>query len=105
MNTLFKKSTAALILGMSTAFAGFAVAQNAAPLSDSDLQQRVQFALHADPYFYDGHVEVTVRDGIVYLRGLVFSDWDLRDAQRIANKAAADRRVINDLTLIEGGRR
>jgi osmotically-inducible protein OsmY len=36
---------------------------------------------------------------------LVFSDWDLRDAIRIASKAAGDRRVVNNLTIVEGGRR
>jgi osmotically-inducible protein OsmY len=41
----------------------------------------------------------------VHLRGLVFSYWDLRDAIRIASKAAGDRRVVNNLTLVEGGRR
>jgi osmotically-inducible protein OsmY len=72
---------------------------------DAELRDRVQLALHDDPYFYDGHVEVSVDDGVVYLQGLVFSDWDLRDALRIAGKAAGDRRVINNLTLIQGGRR
>lgn len=72
---------------------------------DADLRDSVQFALHADPYFYDGHIEVSVNHGVVHLHGLVFSDWDLRDAMRIASKAAGDRRVINNLTLVEGGRR
>ena len=74
-------------------------------IPDADLRDSVQYALHADPYFYDGHVEVSVDHGVVHLRGLVFSDWDLRDAIRIASKAAGDRRVVNNLTLVEGGRR
>ena len=73
--------------------------------SDADLKDRVQLALHADPYFYDGHVVVSVQHGVVHLKGLVFSDWDLRDAMRIATKASGDRPVINNLTLIVGGRR
>ena len=85
--------------------AAAASAQNFGAVSDADLQQRVQYALHEDPYFYDGHVQVVVDRGVVYLRGLVFSDWDLRDARRIAAKAAVDRRVVSDLTLVEGGRR
>ena len=73
--------------------------------SDADLKDRVQLALHADPYFYDGHVVVSVEQGVVHLKGLVFSDWDLRDAIRIATKASGDRPVINNLTLVVGGRR
>jgi osmotically-inducible protein OsmY len=85
--------------------ASAATAQNVAADQDVDLRDRVQFALHADPYFYDAHVEVTVEDGVVHLNGLVFSDWDLQAAIRIATKAAGDRPVINNLTIIVGGRR
>jgi osmotically-inducible protein OsmY len=107
MNTFFKIPAAALCayIGASLCSAAAASAQDLGSLSDADLQQRVQYALHADPYFYDGHVQVVVDRGVVYLRGLVFSDWDLRDARRIATKAAVDRRVVNDLNLVEGGRR
>jgi osmotically-inducible protein OsmY len=80
-------------------------APNVYSIPDADLRDSVQFALHRDPYFYDGHVEVSVNHGVVHLRGLVFSDWDLRDAMRIASKAAGDRPVINNLTIVEGGRR
>jgi osmotically-inducible protein OsmY len=85
--------------------AAAATAPNVYSIPDADLRDSVQFALHADPYFYDGHVEVSVNHGVVHLRGLVFSDWDLRDAMRIASKAAGDRRVINNLIIVEGGRR
>jgi osmotically-inducible protein OsmY len=74
-------------------------------IPDADLRDSVQFALHADPYFYDGHVQVSVEHGVVHLHGLAFSDSDLRDAMRIAGKAAGDRRVVNNLTMVEGGRR
>jgi osmotically-inducible protein OsmY len=43
--------------------------------------------------------------GVVHLRGIVFSDWDLRDAMRIASRAAGDRKVVDNLTIVEGGRR
>jgi osmotically-inducible protein OsmY len=87
---------------------GAATAANAEKvysIADADLRDSVQFALHSDPYFYDGHVQVTVVHGVVHLRGLVFSDWDLRDAMRIASKAAGDRTVVDNLTIVEGGRR
>lgn len=98
MNIFFKPAAALLLVCLCrTVCAGAG--------SDAELQIRVQQALHADPYFYDGHVEVAVDHGVVYLKGLVFSDWDMRDAKRIAAKAAVNRRVVNDLTLVEGGRR
>ena len=107
MSTFLNVPAAALCAYIAASICSSAAAsvQNTGPVSDADLQQRVQYALHTDPYFYDGHVEVVVDHGVVYLRGLVFSDWDLRDARRIATKAAVDRRVVNDLTLVEGGRR
>jgi osmotically-inducible protein OsmY len=80
-----------------------ASAQTFSSAADEQLQERVKAALHADRYFFDRHVEVSVKDGVVVLRGLVFSDWDMRDAVRIARRAAGDNLVVNSLTLIQGG--
>jgi osmotically-inducible protein OsmY len=66
---------------------------------------RVETALRLDPYFYDAHVKVLLIKGVVVMQGFVFSDWDLIDAIRIANKAAGDGRVVNDLSIEVGGRR
>jgi osmotically-inducible protein OsmY len=77
----------------------------AAVLSDGELEKRVKVALHADPYFYDEHVTVSVEEGAVVLRGFVYSDRDLQDAIRIASKVAGDRRVVDNLSIKEGGRR
>jgi osmotically-inducible protein OsmY len=74
-------------------------------VTDDQLRQRVKAALHTDPYFYDEHVTVSVENGDVVLRGFVTSDWDLRDALRIAGKAAGGRRVIDDLSIKLGGSR
>jgi osmotically-inducible protein OsmY len=87
-------------LGGGAAWAG---AQSGA--ADEALRQRVTDALRADPYFYDEHVSVSVDKGVVVLRGFVSSEWDLRDAIRIAGKAAGDRRVIDDLSIQLGGNR
>jgi hypothetical protein len=81
------------------------VTQDAGAATDEELKNRVQSALHADPYFYDAHVTVSVENGAVVLRGFVFSEWDLRNAVRIAAKAAGDRKVIDNLSIKEGGRR
>jgi osmotically-inducible protein OsmY len=72
---------------------------------DEEVLTRVQAALREDRYFYDAHVTVSVEHGNVILCGFVFSDWDLRDAIRIATKAAGGRRVIDSLAIEVGGRR
>jgi osmotically-inducible protein OsmY len=68
------------------------------------LVDRVKNALEAAPYLYDRHIDVSVREGDVILSGFVFSDWDLRDALRIAASAASPHRVIDGLHIEEGGR-
>jgi osmotically-inducible protein OsmY len=77
----------------------------AAALTDAELLERVKAALHAAPYLYDEHITVSMEQGVVVLRGFVFSDWDLPDAIRIASQAAGDRRVVDNLSLKQGGRR
>jgi osmotically-inducible protein OsmY len=108
MSFSFKKKTLTVLcagaLGLGAAATQAAVRQSETE-SDAQLRERVQAALHDDPYFYDAHVDVSVEDGNVVLRGLVFGDWDLRDAMRIAGKAAGSRRVIDDLSIVTGGRR
>jgi osmotically-inducible protein OsmY len=73
--------------------------------ADRQLQLEVENALRSDPYFYDAHVIVSVKNGTVILEGFVFSDWDLRDAIRIAAKAAGGGRVVDNLTIEVGGRK
>ncbi|MDB6086240.1 MAG: hypothetical protein JWN43_4121 [Gammaproteobacteria bacterium] len=73
--------------------------------ADEDLRKQVQSALHGDPYFYDQHVTVSIENGNVVLRGFVASEWDLRNAIRIATKSAGGRRVIDNLTIKQGGLR
>ena len=79
-------------------------AQGADSVTDEKLIKRVKGALHADPYFYDEHVTVSVENGAVVLRGFVSSDWDLRDAMRIASQAAHHRTVVDDLSIEQSGR-
>jgi osmotically-inducible protein OsmY len=81
------------------------IAAQAADSQTDELRNRVTAALHADPYFYDEHVSVSVEKGVVVLRGFVFSDWDLREALRLARTAAGDSTVVDDLSIKEGGRR
>jgi osmotically-inducible protein OsmY len=64
------------------------------------VKTRVQSALHADPCFYDEHVTVTVKNGIVRLQGIVFDVGDIQDARRIIRiKVAGVKRVVNELEI------
>jgi osmotically-inducible protein OsmY len=72
-------------------------------LPDEVLKEQVETVLHDDPYFYDEHVTVTIRNGVATLQGIVFDDWDLRDAIRLARKVPGVKRVVNDLEIKLGG--
>ena len=78
--------------------------QGADSTADENLRKRVETALHTAPYFYGRHVTVSIENGVVVLRGFVFSDWDLRQAVRIARRAADDKTVVDNLSIKEGGR-
>ena len=74
-------------------------------MMNQELRERVEAALHAEPYLYDRHVDVTVEGGAVVLRGVVFSDWDLQDALRVARRVAGNRPVVDNLSLDRDFRR
>lgn len=78
--------------------------QSADSIADEKLAKRVKDALHSDRYVNDEHVTVSVENGAVVLRGFVTGEWDLRDAIRIASRAAGDKRVVDNLSLKLGGR-
>jgi osmotically-inducible protein OsmY len=71
---------------------------------NAELQQRVAAALHAEPYLDDGHIKISVQGGVVVLSGIVYSGWQLQDALRTARKAARGMRVVDSLSIEEGGR-
>src|SRR5579863_8398830 len=73
--------------------------------TDRDLAERVQAALQSDPYINDTHIDVSVDRGTVYLRGFVMGAWDLLDAIRIAHRVAGSNRVVDELSIIMGGRK
>jgi len=87
------------------AVSGFGCRAEAQTRSAPDqLRNRVVTAMHADPYLLDEHIEVTVAKGVIILRGFVLSAWDLREAVRVARKIAGDTRVVDELSIKEGGR-
>jgi osmotically-inducible protein OsmY len=76
-----------------------------ADAANTELQQRVAAALHAEPYLEDRHIQVTAHKGIVVLSGIVFSAWDLEDAVRVARSTAGAKAVIDRLSIDEKSRR
>jgi osmotically-inducible protein OsmY len=67
---------------------------------DEVVKTRVETALHDDPYFYDGHVTITVKNGVVHLQGMVFDAQDMQDVRRIIRKRVAGvRRLVNELEI------
>jgi osmotically-inducible protein OsmY len=72
-------------------------------VADEKMKKQVEEALHSDPFFYDEHVTVTIENGVATLRGMVFDDWDMRQAIRISRRIAGVKRVINDLDIESGG--
>jgi hypothetical protein len=70
---------------------------------DEELRVEVKTALHDDPYFYDGHVTVTVRDGVVHLDGMVLDYGDIAGVLRIIRKKFPGvKRVVNQLEVARG---
>ncbi|MGA2838874.1 MAG: BON domain-containing protein [Steroidobacteraceae bacterium] len=72
------------------------------PVADEKLTKQVEAALHSDPYFFDEHVTVTVKNGVALLEGVVFDEWDERQAIRIAKKIAGVKRVVTDFDIPDG---
>jgi osmotically-inducible protein OsmY len=67
--------------------------------ADEKLNDEVKTAMKSDRYFYDYHVAVETRNGVVILRGLVFDDWDVRAAIRISKRIPGVKRVVNQLEI------
>jgi hypothetical protein len=76
--------------------------KRADPVADEVLTRRVEAALHAEPFFNDDHVTVTIKNGIVTLEGVVFDDWDVRIAMRAARRIPGVKRVVTDFYVPDG---
>jgi osmotically-inducible protein OsmY len=72
-------------------------------LLDEQLRTEVERALRNDPTLMSDHLDVSIKNGVVTLTGLVFDDWDMRIARRAAKRIAGVKRVINDMEIKLGG--
>jgi hypothetical protein len=66
---------------------------------DLELAQRIEAALHDDPYLDDGHITITVKNGVATLQGMVWDDWDLRRAIRLARRISGVKRIVDELEI------
>ncbi len=67
------------------------------------LRTEVERALRNDPTLMSDHLDVSIKNGVVTLTGLVFDDWDMRIARRAAKRIPGVKRVINDMEIKLGG--
>jgi hypothetical protein len=72
-------------------------------LADEQIRVRVETALRDNPTLMSNHIDVSIKNGVVTLSGLVFDDWDMRIAWRAARRIAGVRRVVNDMEIKLGG--
>lgn len=66
---------------------------------DLELAQRIEGALHDDPYLDDGHITITVKNGVATLQGMVWDDWDLRRAIRLARRIPGVKRIVDEIEI------
>jgi osmotically-inducible protein OsmY len=67
--------------------------------TDIELELQVQEALHYDPSVEHSHIGVTVKEGVVTLRGTVPSVGEQWEAGRIAERVEGVKAVINHLEV------
>ena len=102
---------AAALIGlgaMSAAVPGFAQGSSAAaPSSQGDdgaLVARVKNALHSNQTLDARHINVEAQNGEIVLSGFVQSNRALLEAGRLAEKAAGNHKIINNISIEENYR-
>jgi hyperosmotically inducible protein len=89
-----------LVLAVSTGCASTPqVRSGADERADRATAEQVYEALAADPIDYFWHVDVTARDGVVTLSGVVWEPQEIPRAQRITARVRGVARVVNQLEL------
>ena len=100
-----------IAIGIAAAFLGLGAmsatsyAQDSASMSNqaSDVQvaARVKQALQSDSTLDARHIDVRIQHGDVVLKGFVQNNRDLLAATEAATKAAGDRKVVNNLSIMQ----
>jgi hypothetical protein len=105
-STVAKRSVLTLVmLTISTGWASMPLVRvEADNPADRALAQQVYETLAADPIDYLRHVNVSARDGVVTLSGLVWDTWAIYRAQTLAARVYGVRRVVDQLELVRDDR-
>ena len=74
-------------------------------LSDDFVYDQVRRKLANDPDVKGGALEVTVKDGIVTLKGVLEKDGQKSKAEKLASKVRGVKKVINEIRLGPPGSR
>jgi osmotically-inducible protein OsmY len=72
-------------------------------LADEQLRMQVESALRNHPTLMSDHLAVSIKDGVVTLKGMVFDEWDMRIARRAAKRIPGVKRLVNDMEIEQGG--
>lgn len=71
--------------------------------SDDEIYDLVRRRLAGDPDVRGGALDITVKDGVVTLRGAVRSEKARKKADKLARKIKGVKNVINELTVRPAG--
>jgi osmotically-inducible protein OsmY len=107
MNQLTKRSlnvaVAAAVLSCTAACSTTPTKTSEQQLADNETAARVRSALAADSHIYTQHVSVQADNGVVELGGYVWNDYDLAEAERIAQSVSGVSQVVDKMELERGG--
>jgi osmotically-inducible protein OsmY len=88
-----------LLLGAMLAQPIFAAHQKSQPNSDNRISDQVRMRLATDADVKGGALDVTVKDGVVTLKGRVDTDKGKTKATKLAKKVKGVKDVDNELSV------
>ena len=91
--------SAAIALGALFFLAAFLAAAPQQAVPDDEIYDQVRLKLAGDRDVRGTSFEVTVKDGIVTLRGRVDKEKNRKKAEKLAKKVKGVRDVVNELTV------
>ncbi len=92
-----KRLSALVVLGSTLAFSVFGAGQK--PGSDDRIFDQVRMRLATDADVKGGALDVTVKDGVVTIKGRVDTDKGKSKATKLAKKVKGVKEVDNELTV------
>ena len=92
--SLFRSALLALVLA-----AAPALAQNKADSPDDRISDQIRMRLATDPDVKGGALDVSVKDGVVTIRGRVDTDKGKKKAEKLAKKVKGVKSVDNELAV------